>query len=62
MDKETEVDAEKLVYLLVLGFVMDEVQTMFPKIDLSPGTRARTLCERIATRLVLEADMLPVIA
>lgn len=59
---ETEVDAEKLVYLLVLGFVMDEVQAMFPKANLEPGTRARQLCERIATRLVLEADMMPVIA
>lgn len=58
---EEDVDAEKLVYLFVLGLVMDEIQAMFPKLDLSPGTRARLLAERITARLVLEADMMPVL-
>jgi hypothetical protein len=58
---ERSVDAEKLLYLLILGFVMEEIQSMFPRADLSPGTKGRELAERIASRLVLEADALPVI-
>lgn len=57
-DDEESVDANKFLYLFVLGIVMEEIAAMFPTVKLEPGTRPRELAERIATRLLLEADLL----
>ncbi len=53
---EEDVDAEKLLYLLVLSFILDEIGIMFPHTQLDPGSKARQLAERIAARIVIEAD------
>lgn len=55
MLSEQEIDAEKLLYLMILNFVLDEMKIVYPSADLSPGSKLRMLAERIASRLCSEA-------
>ncbi len=57
MADEHDVGIDELVYLAVLGIVLDELESLFPALDLSPGQAPRVFAERIAARLALRAGI-----
>lgn len=62
MAYERDVDAERLLYLLVLSFILDEIAHVYPKANIDTGSKLRALAERIASRLLIEADMMEILS
>lgn len=52
---EENVDANRVIYLFILGFILDEIELEYPGISVEHGTKVRALAERIVLRFIKES-------